>query len=168
MIHQGIATAEQNVGDTLLFGDFPDPLLIVEVGRVLGQPQDLDVLADVGMGEKGCGLPRSVNRPVVQGEDDALSGSPRSDQQPSDKEEKLSAVLASLGHTRNERAVLTRGVVDGSEGRDLAVLPRRRDLHLFSSPHPGPRQVRVKMEVGFILEPEFVSGSCAKSPFFRA
>lgn len=159
MIHQGVATAEQNVGDTLLFGDFPDPFLIVEVGRVLGQPQDSDVLADVGMGEEGRGLLRSVNRPVVQGQDDALSGSPCPKKQPTNEEKKLGAVLATLDHTRNEGAVLTSGVVDGSEGRYLAVLPRRRDLHLLSSPHPSSCQVRVKMEVGFILEPEFVLGS---------
>ena len=168
MVHERVATAEQDVSDALLFGDLPDPLLIIEVGRVLGQPQDSDVLADVRMGEKGRGLLRGVNRSIVQDENDALSSSPRSEQQPADKEEELSAVLASLGHARNERAVLTRGVVNGSESRYLAVLPRRRDLHLLSPPHPGPCQVRVKMEVGFILEPEFVPGSCAKSPFFRA
>jgi hypothetical protein len=109
-----------------------------------------------------------MNRSVVQGENDPLSGSPRAKQQPTDEEKKLSAVLASLGHARNERSVLTRRVVDGTEGSDLAVLPRRGDLHLLSSPHPGARQMRVKMEVGFILEPELVSGSCAESPFFRA
>ena len=167
MVHERVAIAEQDVGNALLFGDLPDPLLIIEVGRVLGQPQDSDVLADVRMGEEGGVLLRGVNRPVVQNENDALPRSMRSKQQPTNEEKKRGAVLASLGHARNERAVQTRGVVDGSESRYLAVLPRRRDLHLLSSPHPGPCPVRVKMEVGFILEPEFVPGSCAKSPFFR-
>jgi hypothetical protein len=49
MVHERVATAEQDVGDARLFGDLPDPFLIIEVGRVLGQPQDSDVLADVRM-----------------------------------------------------------------------------------------------------------------------
>src|SRR5213078_3433471 len=122
MIHQGVATAEQDVCDSLLFGHLPDPLLVVEVGRILGQPQNLDVFSDIRMGQEGRGLLRGVNRPIVQYEDDALSGSPRPKQQSTDEEKELGAVLASLGHTRNEGSVLTRGVVDGPEGRDLAVL----------------------------------------------
>jgi hypothetical protein len=34
--------------------------------------------------------------------------------------------------------------------------------------HPCPRQMRVKVEVGLVLEPEFVPGARATSPFFKA
>jgi hypothetical protein len=168
MIHQRVAVTEQDVGHTLLFGDLPHSFLVVEVGGILGQPQDLNVLADIGMSQEGGGPLRRVNRSVVQREDDALTSSSRAKQQSTDEEKKLGAVLASFDDARDERAVLTRGVVDGPEGGDLAVLAGRRDLHLLSSPHPGLRQVRMKMEVGFVLEPEFVSSPWSKSPFFRA
>jgi len=36
MIHQGVAVAEKNIGDTLLLGDLPHPLLVVQIGAYLG------------------------------------------------------------------------------------------------------------------------------------
>jgi hypothetical protein len=64
--------------------------------------------------------------------------------------------------------VLSGAVVDGSEGRDFAVLAGRGNLHLLPSAHPRPSQMRVKVEVGLVLEPEFVSDSRATGPFFKA
>ena len=168
MVHEGVAIAEEDVRDSLLLGDLPDALLIVEVGRVLRKPHDPDMLPDVPVSQEGSGLLRRVNRPVVQHQDDPFPRSSGAKQESANEEKELCAVLPTLNHTGNQRTVLARGVVERSEGGNLAVLPRRRDLHLPSPSHPSPGQVRVKMEVGFIFEPEFVSGARAKSPFFRA
>jgi len=168
MVHEGVSIAEQDVRNALLLGDFPHTLLVVEIGRVLGKPEDSDVLADLRMSQESHGLLRRMDRPVVQSQDDALAGLPGVNDQPADKEDELGAVLSTLGYARNQGSVLSGGIVDRSEGCNLAVLPRRGDLELLASAHPGSRQVRVKMEVGFVLEPEFESSATAKSPFFKA
>lgn len=168
MVHEGVPVAEQDVRHPLLLGDFPHTLLVVEIGRVLGKPENSDVLADLRMSQKCHRLLRRMDRPVVQSQDDALPGLPSTNDKSTDKEDELGAVLSTLGHTRNQGAVFSGAVVDRPEGGNLAVLPRRGDLELLSPTHPGSRQVRVKMEVGFVLEPEFEPGAAAKSPFFRA
>ena len=66
VIHQGGASTEKNVGDTLLFGDLPHSFLIVEIGGVLGEPEDLDMLANFGMVEKRSALLGGVNRSIVR------------------------------------------------------------------------------------------------------
>lgn len=168
MVHEGVSIAEQDVRDALLLGDFPHTLLVVQIGRVLGKPENSDVLTDLRMSQKSHGLLRRMDRPVVQSQDDALPSFASANDQPADKENELGAVLSALGYARNQGPVLSGGVVDRPEGCNLAVLSRRGDLELLSSTHPGSRQVRVKMEVGFVLEPEFESSATAKSPFFRA
>jgi len=161
MIHQGVAIAEEHVGDALLLGKLPHALLIVQVRRVLGKPSDAYVLPDVRMIQEGGGLLRRVDGAVVQCQDDPLSGPSSPQQQPSHEENELRAVLSSLGDSRHQGAMLPGRVVDGPERSDFGVLTRRRDVHLLASPHPGASQVRVKMEVGLVLEPEFVAGSRA-------
>ena len=168
MIHEGVAIAEENIGDTLLLGDLPHPLLVIEVGSILGKPKDPDVLSDLRMIQERHRLLRGVDRAVVQGEDDALPSLPGVNDEPAYKEDELGAILASLGHARHQGAVFSGGVVNRSEGRDLAVLTGRWDRQLLASTHPRARQVRVKMEVGFIFEPELESRSTTKSPFFKA
>lgn len=168
MVHEGVSIAEQDVGNALLLGDFPHTLLVVQIGRVLGKPKNPDVLTDLRMSQKCHGLLRRMDRPVVQSQDDPLPGFSGANDQPADKEDELGAVLSTLGYARNQGPVLAGGVVDRPEGCNLAVLSRRGDLKLLSSTHPGSRQVRVKMEVGFVFEPEFESSATAKSPFFKA
>ena len=168
MIDESFPVAEQDVRDALLLGDFPHALLVIEVGSVLGKPEDLNVLPNLRVVQERHRLLRCVDRAVVQGKNDAPSCLPSSNHQTTDKEDELGAILASLGHSRDERAVLSRGVVDRSEGSNLAVLARRRNGHLLAPAHPRSRQVRVKMEVGFILEPELKSRIPAESPFFKA
>lgn len=168
MIHQGLAIGEKNVCDSLFLGDLPDPLLVVEIGRVLGQPIDLDVLPYVGMIQEGERLLGRMDGPVVQGEDDSLTGSSSTDEQRADEEQELPAILSTFCNPGHQGAVLSRRVVDRPEGSDLAVLTGRGNLHLLPTLHPSASQVRMKMEVGFVLEPEFVSGTRVKSPFFRA
>ena len=168
MFHEGVSVSEQDVRNTLLLGDFPHTLLVVEIGRVLGKPENSDVLTDLRMSQKSHSLLRRMDRPVVQSQDDALPSFASANDQATDKEDELSAVLSTLGDARNQGPVLSGGVIDRSEGSNLAVLARRGDLELLSSTHPGSRQVRVKMEVGLVFEPEFESSTTAKSPFFRA
>lgn len=168
MIDKSFPVAEQDVRDALLLGDFPHALLVIEVGSVLGKPEDLDVLPNLRVIQERHRLLRGVDRAVVQDKNDAPPGFPSSNHQPTDEEDELSAILASLGHARDERAVLSRGVVDRSESGNLAVLAGRRNGHLLPPAHPRSRQVRVKMEVGFILEPELKSRIPTESPFFRA
>lgn len=168
MVHEGVSIAEQDVRDALLLGDLPHSLLVVQIRRVLGKPENLDVLTDLRMSQESPGLFRRMDRSVVQSQDDSLPSPSSANDQPTDKEDELCAVLSTLGHSRNQGAVFSGSVVDRPEGCNLAVLSRRGDLKLLSSAHPGSRQVRVKMEVGFVLEPELESSSTAKSPFFRA
>jgi hypothetical protein len=168
MIHQRGASIEEDVGDALLFGDLPDAFLIVQVGRVLGEPEDLNVFLDVGMLEKRPAFLRRVDRSVIQGENDPSAGSPSTNEQATGEEQELSTVLPSFGYAGDKGSVLPRAVVDGPEGRDFAVLTGRGNLHLLPSTHPSPSQMRVKVEVGLVLEPKFVSDSRPTSPFFRA
>ncbi len=166
MIDESFAVAEQDVRDALLLRDLPHALLVVEVGSVLGKPEDLDVLPNLRVIRERHRLLRGVNPAVVQGKNDAPSCRPSSNHQTTDEEDELGAILASLGHARDERAVLSRGIVDRSESGNLAVLARRRNGHLLAPAHPRSRQVGVKMEVGFIFEPELKSRIPPESPFF--
>lgn len=168
MVHQRVPVAEEDVRNALLLRDLPDSLLVVEIGRVLGKPHHADMLADVGMSQEGGGLLGRVDGSVVQGEDDPLPSPARAQKKPPYEEKELGAVLTPLAHAWNQRAVLPRRVIECAESGYLGVLPGRGHLHLSAPSHPSPGQVRVKMEVGLVLEPEFVSGSWAKSPFFRA
>lgn len=168
MVHEAVPIAEQDVRNALLLGDLPHSLLVVQIGRVLRKPENPDVLADLRMSQKSHRLLRRMDRPVVQSQDDALPSLPSTNNKPTNEEDELGAVLSTLGHTRNQGAVFSGAVVDRPEGGNLAVLPRRGDFELLSPTHPGSRQVRVKMEVCFVFEPEFESSIPAKSPFFRA
>ncbi len=168
MIHQRGSSVEKDVGNPLLFGNLPNTLLIVEIGSVLGEPEDLDVFPNVGMIEKRPGFLRRMDRPVVQGQNDPAAGSTSTNEQATDEEQELSAVLAPFGNAGDKGSVLSGGVVDGSESRDFAVLAGRGNLHLLPSTHPRPCQMRVKVEVDLVLEPEFVPDSRATGPFFKA
>ncbi len=168
MIHQGVAVAEKDIGDTLLLGDLPHPLLVVQIGGILGKPEDPDVLSDLGMIQKSHRLLRGVDGAVVQSEDDALPSLSGVNDEPTHKKDELGAVLSPLGDARHQGAMLSGGVVNRSERRHLAVLAGRRNGQLLASTHPRTRQVRVKMEVGFVFEPELESRSTTKSPFFKA
>jgi hypothetical protein len=168
VIHQRGSPVEEHVGNALLFGDLPNPFLIIEVGRVLGEPEDLDVLSNVRMIEKRPAFLRRMDWSIVQRENDPAAGSPGTYQEAPGEEQELSAVLASFSHAGDKGSVLSGAVVDGSEGRNFAVLTGRGNLHLPPSAHPRPGQMRVKMEVGFVLEPEFVSDSWPAGPFFKA
>lgn len=167
MIHQRDASVEEDVGDSLLFGDLPNTFLIVQVGGVLGEPEDLDVFPDVRVIEKRPAFLRRMNRSVVQDENDPAARSTSTNEQATGEEQELSAVLASLGHAGDQGSVLSGTVVDGSEGRDFAVLAGRGDLHLPPSTHPRPSQMRMKVEVRLVLEPELVSNSRSTGPFFK-
>lgn len=168
MVHQRVPAGEEDIGDALLLGDFPDSFLVIEVGRVLGKPHHPDVPSHVRMSHEGSGLLGRVDRTVVQGQDNPFSRLARTQQQATHEEKELGAVLASLAHPWNQRTMLPRRVVEGAEGGNLGILSGRGYLHLLAPSHPGTCQMRVKVEVGFVLEPEFVSGSGPESPFFRA
>ena len=57
-------------------------------------------------------------------------------------------------------------VAPGAEDRDFAVPPRRGDPLLPTAPHPHGRQIRVEVELGLVLEPEFVIGTGPQGPLF--
>jgi len=61
MIHQGVASVEEHVGHTLLFGELPHALLVVQVRSVLGQPKNTDVLPNLRVIQEGGALLRRMD-----------------------------------------------------------------------------------------------------------
>lgn len=156
--------AKQMIGDTGSLEMAPEPLDIVEVRAVRGQPEDVEPLLDLGLIEVGLKPLGFVSTRVIPHQEDrCTNGSSPRHQLLSDRQ--ATPLVVRVLHVMEE---LPRLVVDGSEDVVLAVLPRCGNPRLLALPVPHPRQVRVEIETALIPEAEAVSRIRLESPFFAS
>lgn len=124
------------------------------------QPEHLNVLFDIlEVVMNGLGVMRIA---LVHHQDDSSSCPSSAVNEFLQQNAESPGRFSRLGVVQ-ERSV---AVTPGSEDGHLLVAPGTADPQLSAARHPGARQMGMKVELGFVLEPEFVIGSRSDRPFF--
>jgi len=153
--------AEQHVGQSRAFEVTPEHLNQVQFGAVMRQPNGVNVrlgLVEVAVDDAGVMWIASI-----QHQDDPASGPLGAGEESVQKNAKSPRGLPRLGVMQERPST----VAHSSEHRQFAILPRRPHATLFPARHPGPRQVGMKVKLGFVGKPEFELRFEANRPFFK-
>ena len=130
----------------------PEPLDEIQVGAVVRQPKDLQMLFDIfQVARQRYGV---VRRALIHDHYDSPTRPSGPTHQLLQQNLHAPSGLARL-HMVDEPPA---SVAERSEDRLLAIDARRTDPLLAAATHPGTRQMRMQMKLRFILIPEFVRG----------
>ena len=159
MPREVLEVAEEDVCHPRCLQVLPEALDEVEFWAVVRKPEHLDVFFDkLEVVMQGL---RMVRIALVHHQDDASSGSLGSAHELWQEHPKAPGCLARLGVVVEQPASVAPAPEDGL----LAILSRSLHSLLMAARHPGPCQVRVKVELGLVLIPELVAGVGLQSPF---
>ena len=161
---QVLKTVEQVIAHMGSTDPTPEPFDEVEVRTVLGQPDHLKVFSDIASGQERFGLLGLVNPCVVRHEKDAPTGSSGSALKLLEQHQEPPRCFAG----KPTKDGVSMKVLYGAKDRLFPVLSRGRDPDLIrSTPEPpAPRQVRMEMELGFVLKPKLEVGAGLQGFFF--
>lgn len=161
---QGLEVSEEVIAHVAATDPAPDPLDQIEVRTVFGKPDHSQVFFDIPSVQECLGLFGLVNPCVVRHEKDAQTPSSGPALKLLEQAQKPPRRFA--GESTEKGIPMSK--LYGTEDRLLSILPRGRNPDLIrpTSEPPSSRQVRMEMELGFVLKPELEFGAGLKGFFF--
>jgi len=152
---------EQHVGHAGTLQVSPQDFNEVQFRAVMRQPEHLHVLFGIlEVVMNGLGVMRIA---LIHHQDDSPSRSSSTANELLQQDAESPCRLLGLRMVQ-ERSV---AIPPSSEGGHLPVAAGTTHPHLSPTRHPGPRQMGMKVELGFVLVPEFVIGGGVHRPLFR-
>ena len=131
----------------------PEALNQIQFGTVVRKPEDLQMLFDIFQVSGQC--LRMVRRALIHRDDNSSAGPPGATYQLLQEDLYAPRGLAWL-HVVEEQPS---PVAERSENGLFAIYAGRADPLLPTTGHPRPGQMRMQVELGFTLIPQFVVGA---------
>jgi hypothetical protein len=153
-------TGPQHVGHARGLEVLPEPLDEIQFRTVVRKPKDLQLFFDIfQVSSQRLGM---VRRALIHYHDDPAAGPSRSAHQLLQEDLHAPSGLTRLDVVGKQSA----SIAERTEDRLLAIDAGRANSPLAAATHPGPGQMRMQVELRFILIPQFVIGVGIESPFF--